>query len=114
MLNLHDTTQQSISQCFQKGWAGVLALLLMAATAVPAQAQMEDGELPEIDFAVNVMQSAQWLGVDDTNPRKLPSLDDDHAGFHRVRAGLNMNVQFHERAGDARIGTERLRRRRPV
>jgi hypothetical protein len=97
MLNLHDTTQQSISQCFQKGWAGVLALLLMAATAVPAQAQMEDGELPEIDFAVNVMQSAQWLGVDDTNPLKRPSLDDDHAGFHRVRAGLNMNVQFHER-----------------
>ena len=97
MLNDHDTTQQSTSTLIRQACSSLLALLLVAATALPAQAQMEDGELPEIDFAVNVMQSAQWLGVDDTNPLKRDNLDDDHAGFHRVRAGLNLNVQFHER-----------------
>jgi hypothetical protein len=85
------------SRLFELLGAGVLTLLLALATALPAQAQMEDGELPEIDFAVNVMQSAQWLGVDATNALKRDNLDDDHAGFHRIRAGLNLNVQFHER-----------------
>lgn len=77
--------------------SGLCALFLLATTAVPAQAQMEDGELPEIDFAVNVMQSGQVLGVDDTNPSPSINTDDLHAGFLRVRAGLNMSVQFHER-----------------
>lgn len=75
---------------------GILVLLLGMAVQ-PAQAQLEDGELPTIDFAVNVMQSAQILNVDDSNPLIRPELDGDQAGFHRVRTGLNLNVQFHER-----------------
>jgi hypothetical protein len=60
----------------------------MAAGALPAQAQMEDGELPEIDFAVNLMQSAQSISVGDS-PGAV-------TGFHRARAGLNASVQFSE------------------
>jgi hypothetical protein len=71
--------------------AGLFALLLLAATAVPAQAQMDDGELPKIDFAVNVMQSAQYISLDaEGDP-------DPITGFHRNRAGLNASVQFSER-----------------
>ena len=71
---------------------GLFALLLMAATAVPAQAQMDDGELPSIDFAVNVMQSAQYISLStpgDSDP-------DPITGFHRNRVGLNASVQFSE------------------
>lgn len=68
--------------------AGLCALLLLAVTAVPAQAQMEDGELPEIDFSVNMMQSAQVLSID--------GLDNTASGFHAARAGLNASVQFSE------------------
>jgi hypothetical protein len=68
--------------------SGLFALLLLAATAVPAQAQMEDDELPSIDFAVNLMQSAQAIGVDNA-----PGAN---SGFHRVRVGLNASVQFSE------------------
>jgi len=60
----------------------------MAATAVPAQAQMDDGELPSIDFSVNLMQSAQSISVDGA-PGAV-------SGFHRARAGLVTNVQFSE------------------
>ncbi len=67
-------------------FAGLFALLLMAAGALPAQAQ--DGDLPSIDFAVNVAQHAQYLS--------LENADDPIAGFQRVRAGLNANVQFSE------------------
>ena len=77
--------------------AGALALLLLMAGSIPAQAQMEDGELPEIEFGVNLMQSAQFLTVDDNNPYIRPQLDGRHDGFHQVRAGLNANVQFSER-----------------
>lgn len=70
--------------------SGLFALLLLAATAVPAQAQMDDGELPKIDFAVNVMQSAQTISLDAAgNPDAI-------TGFHRNRAGLNASVQFSE------------------
>lgn len=68
--------------------SGLFALLLLAATAVPAQAQMEDGDLPSIDFAVNVAQHAQFM--------TLENQDDPIAGFQRVRAGLNASVQFSE------------------
>jgi len=68
--------------------SGLFALLLLAATAVPAQAQMEDGELPTVDFGVNLMQSAQVLSVDGT--------PDAVAGFHAARAGINASVQFSE------------------
>ncbi len=66
--------------------AGLFALLLLAAVQ-PAQAQMEDGELPKIDFSVNLMQSAQYLTFDAGDPI---------AGFHAMRAGLNSSVQFSE------------------
>ncbi len=68
--------------------AGLFALLLCVAIQ-PAQAQMEDGELPNIDFAVNLMQSGQALSVDDNTGL--------HSGFHQVRAGLNASVQFSDR-----------------
>lgn len=67
-----------------------LASLLLGVSFIPAQAQMDDGELPTIDFAVNLMQSGQSISVDqdDTDPI---------SGFHRVRAGLNASVQFSDR-----------------
>jgi len=76
------------SQCFQYVAGGLFALLLLAVTASPAQAQMEDGELPQIDFAVNLMQSAQSISVD--------GFPGAVTGFHRARAGLNASVQFSE------------------
>lgn len=66
----------------------VASLLIIATIAVPAQAQMDDDDLPSIDFAVNLMQSAQSIGVD--------GADNANSGFHRVRAGLNASVQFSE------------------
>lgn len=66
----------------------LFALLLLVASTAPAQAQMDDGELPSIDFAVNLAQHAQYISVDGT--------DDPIAGFQRVRAGLNASVQFSE------------------
>jgi len=71
----------------QRICTGLFALLLVMG-ASPAQAQMEDGELPKIDFAVNVAQHAQYLTLEDA--------DDPVAGFQRVRAGLNASVQFSE------------------
>lgn len=68
--------------------SGLFAVLLLAATALPAQAQMGDGELPSIDFSVNMMQSAQVLSID--------GLDNTASGFHAARAGLSANVQFSE------------------
>jgi hypothetical protein len=82
------TIPQSMTTPFRYLGAGLCALLLLALTAVPAQAQMEDGELPEIDFAVNMMQSAQVLSID--------GLDNTASGFHAARAGLNASVQFSE------------------
>ena len=69
--------------------AGLFALML-AVFAMPAQAQMDDGELPKIDFSVNLAQHAQYLTVD-------RAADTDAVmGFQRVRAGLNASVQFSE------------------
>lgn len=74
----------------QRICTGLLALLLVAG-ALPAQAQMEDGELPKIDFGVDLMQSAQALSIDDGGQTG------NWHGFHQVRAGLTANVQFSER-----------------
>jgi hypothetical protein len=63
---------------------------MLAVFAMPAQAQMDDGELPKIDFSVNLMQGAQYLIVDQTGA------DDPQTGFHAARAGLNSSVQFSE------------------
>ncbi|WP_103029207.1 hypothetical protein [Salinibacter altiplanensis] len=82
------TISRTLSNPFQWLTAGLFALLLLVGTAVPAQAQMEDGELPEIDFAVNLMQSAQSISVD--------GFPGAVTGFHRARAGLNASVQFSE------------------
>jgi len=68
--------------------AGLFALLLLTAVQ-PAQAQMEDGELPKIDFSVNLMQSGQFLSIDNNTG--------NWHGFHQVRAGLVSSVQFSER-----------------
>jgi hypothetical protein len=59
---------------------------------MPAQAQMDDGELPSIDFSVNLMQSAQYISLSEVGNADL----DPVLGFHRARAGLNANVQFAE------------------
>ncbi|WP_263840360.1 hypothetical protein [Salinibacter sp.] len=92
------TISRTSNAFFQWLTAGAFALLLLVATAVPAQAQMDDGELPEIDFAVNLMQSAQALTVDDTNPPAANAgvSSGSYSGFHQVRAGLNASVQFSE------------------
>lgn len=69
--------------------ASLFALLLMAGTSLPAQAQMEDGELPEIDLSVNLAQHAQYISLDRDGT-------DPIAGFQRVRAGVTASVQFSE------------------
>ena len=71
---------------------GFVILLLVAAVS-PAQAQTDDDEeLPSIDFAVNVMQSAQYISL--STPGN--SDPDPITGFHRNRVGLNASVQFSE------------------
>jgi len=82
------STTSIYPQPFQRLSALFVALLFFVATAVPAQAQMGDGELPSIDFSVNMMQSAQVLSID--------GLDNTASGFHAARAGLSANVQFSE------------------
>jgi len=72
--------------------AGLFALML-AVFAMPAQAQMDDGELPSIDWGVNLMQSAQYVSI---NPSASNAADDPIMGFHRARAGITANVQFAE------------------
>jgi hypothetical protein len=86
----------TLQQGTLRGFAAGLFALMLAVIAMPAQAQMEDGELPQIDFSVNLMQSAQFLSVDDNNPYSRASLAGNHHGFHQIRAGLNANVQFSE------------------
>lgn len=74
-----------------RGIGGALLSLLLLGSFLPAHAQEdEDDSFPTIDFAVNVMQSAQYITIDldDTDPL---------VGFHAIRAGLNANVQFSER-----------------
>lgn len=82
------STTSSNTQPFQYLSASLFALLLVAATALPAQAQMENEELPTIDFAVNLAQHAQYITLD--------GADDPIAGFQRVRAGVTASVQFSE------------------
>ena len=84
----------TLQQGTLRGFVAGLFALMLAVVAMPAQAQMEDGEMPKIDFAANIMQSAQFLGVDDNNPSD--ARPGSFHGFHQVRAGLNANVQFSE------------------
>ncbi|MCS3676768.1 hypothetical protein GGP72_000676 [Salinibacter ruber] len=91
------TISETSNTFFQWLTASVFALLLLVATAVPAQAQMEDGELPEIDFSVNLMQSAQYISEDiDADANSNLTDDGVYAGFHQIRAGLTASVQFSE------------------
>jgi hypothetical protein len=60
------------------------------ATAVPAQAQMDDGELPNVDISVQLQQSAQVISPDRS------SNDDAVSGFNAARAGVNFSAQFSE------------------
>ena len=71
--------------------------LVLLGTAPAAQAQSEDTSYPTVDISANLMQSAQFLEVDDTNPLVRPELEGSHDGFHQVRAGLTVNAQFSER-----------------
>jgi len=82
------STTSTATKHFQRLSAICVALLFFAASAVPAQAQMDDGDFPSIDFSVNMMQSAQVLSID--------GLDNTASGFHAARAGLNASVQFSE------------------
>lgn len=70
-----------------------LALLLIA-SPVCAQSGDDDSDYPTLDFGANIMQSGQWLMVDDTNPA---AIDGEFSGFHQIRAGLNVTAQFSER-----------------
>ncbi len=84
------TISEPSNAFFQWLTASVFALLLLVATAVPAQAQMEDGELPNVDISVQLQQSAQVISPD------RPSNDDAVSGFNAARAGVNFSAQFSE------------------
>jgi len=75
----------------------VFLLLLGMLSPVHAQSEGEEDSSPSLDVALNVMQSAQMLEVDDNNPYIRPELAGSHHGFHRVRAGVNIRAQFHDR-----------------
>ncbi len=68
--------------------AAVMSLLLMAFVAVPAQAQMDDGELPKVDMSANFAQIGQYVSLDNQ--------DDSRTGLDQVRVGVNASVQFSE------------------
>jgi hypothetical protein len=72
----------------------LVALLVLGLVASPAAAQ-DDDPYPTIDFSANVMQSAQFLQADDG--AFDPADADAVFGFHRIRVGVNAEVQFHER-----------------
>jgi hypothetical protein len=77
----------TLSTLFRSACAGLFALLLLVLVQ-PAHAQDSD-DLPTIDFSVDLMQSAQYLSLDQDGT-------DPIAGFHAMRAGLNTSVQFSE------------------
>jgi hypothetical protein len=81
---------------FRNASAALLAFLLAVAVSLPAQAQEEDeGSYPTIEFGANVMQGAQFLRA--TDGAIDPADEEAVFGFQRIRAGLNIGVQFHER-----------------
>jgi hypothetical protein len=55
---------------------------------MPAQAQMDDGELPKIDMSANITQIGQYVSLDNQ--------DDSRTGLQQLRAGVNAGVQFSE------------------
>jgi hypothetical protein len=71
---------------------------------MPAQAQMDDGELPKIDFSVNLAQHAQFVTfseIDEAGEANTPNAGlaadpDASFAFQRIRAGLTSSVQFSE------------------
>jgi len=82
---------------FVSRWVLILLPFALFATASPVLAQSSDDEsdYPSLDFGANIMQSGQWLVVDDNNPG---AIEGEFSGFHQVRAGLNVTAQFSERA----------------
>ena len=72
--------------------AGLMSLLLMAFVATPAQAQMDDGELPKVDIGGAVSSDAQAIIVDEFSGETY----DTALGFNRVSAQILTNVQFSE------------------
>ncbi|PSQ97255.1 MAG: hypothetical protein BRD55_02935 [Bacteroidetes bacterium SW_9_63_38] len=80
--------------------AGLMSLLLMAFVATPAQAQMDDGELPKVDVGGAVSSDAQAIIVEDYDSDG-PAGQDGYTettslGFNRVAAQIQANVQFSE------------------
>src|SRR6056297_4275256 len=69
--------------------------LIVSPLTVHAQSSDEESDYPSLDFGANIMQSGQWLVVDDNNPG---AIEGEFSGFHQVRAGLNVTAQFSERA----------------
>ena len=76
---------------FRRSFGTAVLGLLLLGFFLPVHAQEDDEEsFPTIDFAVNVMQSAQYISIDQNDTDPL-------VGFHAIRAGLNANVQFSDR-----------------
>jgi len=59
----------------------------------------EESSYPALEISADLMQSAQALTVDDTNPPRANAgvSSGSYSGFHQVRAGLNASVQFSDR-----------------
>ena len=78
-------------------WTLFLLTLSLLVTVTPAlgQSSDEESDFPSLDFGANIMQSGQWLVVDDNNPG---AIEGEFSGFHQVRAGLNVTAQFSKRA----------------
>jgi len=74
--------------------ASLTIALLLTGTSAFAQSSENEPNYPTLDFGANIMQSGQWLVVDDTNPG---AVEGEFSGFHQVRAGLNVTAQFSER-----------------
>ena len=88
----------STSTNFQQGsllrgvTAGLFALML-AVFAMPAQAQMGDGEFPKVDVGGAVSSDAQAIIVDERDDNDD---FDTSLGFNRVAAQIQTSVQFSE------------------
>lgn len=80
-----------------KSFISSLALLSVLATGLLAQpaAAQESDDLPTIDFAARVMQTAQFLRTDFENAD--PASNNAEFGFQRVRANFEVSAQLHER-----------------
>lgn len=84
--------------------AALLLCCILCCTLVPFDAWAQDEQIgeeqrrslaPNIQLAARVMQSAQFLQVDDG--AFIPANEDATFGFHRVRFNLELAIDLHER-----------------